>query len=85
VLLKPGGDPHFRVAIAGRDVNMVDAVVQQELERLIRFVLRDFRQRRRAKDGPVLSYPVRPKSCLAIMAASPIMKPNIGRDVIIDT
>ena len=38
VLSKPRSDPQFRVAVARRDIDMVDAVAQQDLERLISFV-----------------------------------------------
>ena len=38
---KPRRNPQFRVTITGCNVYMVDAVAQQHLKRLIRFLLRD--------------------------------------------
>jgi hypothetical protein len=51
VALQPGGDPQLGVAVAGRDVDVVDAVLNQQLQRAVGILLGDTAQRRGAEDG----------------------------------
>ena len=50
IALEPGRDPELGVAIAGRDVDVVDVVLEQHVERAVGDVLRDAPERRRAED-----------------------------------
>jgi hypothetical protein len=49
--LEPGPDPQLGVPVAGGDVDVVDSVTEQHLERAIGDLLGRPRQRRRAKQG----------------------------------
>src|SRR5579875_552363 len=51
ILLKPGRDAQFRIAVAGRDINVIDAVLKQHLQRLIGLCLRDGAKRGSAKNS----------------------------------
>jgi len=50
IALEPRSDAGLGIAIAGRDVDMVDAVLEQGLERSVRVVLGHSRQRGGAED-----------------------------------
>ena len=50
VLREPRGDPQLRVAIGGGDVDVVDAVLEQQLERAVRIGLGGLGQRRGTED-----------------------------------
>src|SRR3982751_321207 len=45
---QPGRDPELRVTVRGGGIDVVDAVLEQELERLVRLGLRDGAERRGA-------------------------------------
>ena len=51
VALQPRGDAQLGVAVAGRDVDVVDAVLEQQLQRAVGILLGDAPQRRGAEDG----------------------------------
>ena len=48
----PGADAQLGVAVAGGGVDMVDAVLEQDLQRAVSVRLADSTQRRRAKERP---------------------------------
>ena len=50
VLRQPRGDPQLRVAVGGGDVDVVDAVLEQQLERAVRVLLGRLGQRRGTED-----------------------------------
>src|SRR5208283_1148767 len=52
VFSKPRGDPQLGIPIPGCNVKVVDTVPEQDLDRLIRFILCDLRQRCPAKNRP---------------------------------
>src|SRR6266498_3172504 len=50
VAAHPRPDPQLGFAIAGGGVDVVDAVLKQQLQRAVGVILRDIAERRRAKD-----------------------------------
>src|SRR5438105_4723536 len=62
--LQPGRDPQLRFAIARCGVDVVDAVAEEDLEGLIRDLLRDPTQRRRTENDPRALVPGAPEQSL---------------------
>ena len=69
VLAQPGREPQLGVAVAGRRVDVVDAVLEQQRQRLVGLALRDLAERRRAEDDAAAVMPGRSEWCLRDHAA----------------
>ena len=59
--LQPGAEAQLGVAVAGGGVDVVDAVLTEQLQRAVGVVLRDIAKAAAPKMMRVLSWPVRPK------------------------
>ena len=66
----PWANTQFGVPIAGRDVDMIDAIFEEEVEHTIRLCLGSTAERRGAKSVTALICPVRPKGRFSIMGCS---------------
>jgi len=62
--LDPGANAQFRVAVAGRGVDVVDAVLEPELDGGIRLRLRDLAERRCPEQRSAADMPRAPKGSL---------------------
>ena len=76
----PRSDPEFGVAISGCRIDVVHAVLEQQVEHPVGGTLVDCLERRTAEDDPAeLIWPVRPKGRFSIVIR--LSSPLLGQSV----